>query len=290
MRLLAYFSSMLAIGLAMALPAAADALYTATDLGPNFSARAINNSGQIAGATFFPATYSAGAVTVLESTYPGAPTAINNSGQVVGWVIQVGLVTAFTYGSGTVAYLGPFTYPFAMNNSGIVVGGKYPYYNAPAMQPFSYSGGYFSLLNIPGVTYGEATGVNDAGQIVGWSSTANGQTLHAFLYSSGNLINIGVLPGGSASQANAINCKGQVVGDSLGSAASPFSTAFTYSNGVIASLGTLPGLPSSSAQAVNCTGQIVGSSWDPTGSQNRAFLYENGTMYDLNSLLSTDTT
>ena len=144
-------------------------------------------------------------------------------------------------------------------------------------------------MNIPGVTYGAATGINNVGQIAGWSASAEGAILHAFLYSNGNLNDIGVLPGGNASAANAINCKGQVVGISIDSAAGGLGTAFTYSNGVVASLGTLPGAQASAALAINCAGQIVGSSGDTTGSQNHAFLYENGTMYDLNSLVSLGT-
>jgi probable HAF family extracellular repeat protein len=48
-------------------------------------------------------------------------------------------------------------------------------------------------------------------------------------------------------------------------------------------LGTLAGDSTSSADSINDSGQIVGVSQSDTAS--RAFLYENGQMYDLNSLV-----
>jgi probable HAF family extracellular repeat protein len=48
-------------------------------------------------------------------------------------------------------------------------------------------------------------------------------------------------------------------------------------------LGTLSGDTSSSASSINDNGQIVGQSQG--NSTSRAFLYENGQMYDLNSLI-----
>jgi probable HAF family extracellular repeat protein len=48
-------------------------------------------------------------------------------------------------------------------------------------------------------------------------------------------------------------------------------------------LGTLSGDTNSSASSINATGQIVGSSQSDT--TTRAFLYEDGKMYDLNTLI-----
>jgi probable HAF family extracellular repeat protein len=57
------------------------------------------------------------------------------------------------------------------------------------------------------------------------------------------------------------------------------TTAFLYSNGTLLSLGALPGANGSVGSAINSTGQIVGSSG------SHAFFY-NGTMNDLNILIS----
>jgi len=64
-----------------------------------------------------------------------------------------------------------------------------------------------------------ATGINDSGQVVGYSETA-GDAFHAFLYSGGVMSDLGTL-GGVNSLAFGINDSGQVVGysDTAGRAA-----------------------------------------------------------------------
>jgi probable HAF family extracellular repeat protein len=57
-----------------------------------------------------------------------------------------------------------------------------------------------------------AHGINSAGQIVGESQTAQGET-HAFLWNkAGGMVGLGVLPGFTDSGAHDINNLGQVVG------------------------------------------------------------------------------
>jgi probable HAF family extracellular repeat protein len=52
-------------------------------------------------------------------------------------------------------------------------------------------------------------------------------------------------------------------------------------------LGTLPGDLSSSPSGLNDNGQIVGASQDASGN-SRAFLWQHGTMTDLNTLIPVD--
>jgi probable HAF family extracellular repeat protein len=92
-----------------------------------------------------------------------------------------------------------------------------------------------------------------------------------------------------------VNDAGQVVGRiSMGPVNSDFH-GFLYDHGRTTDLGTLfPGTPTagSAAFGINNKGQIVGfSTPDEPGHiplSPRAFLYENGTMIDLNSLLPSD--
>ncbi len=132
-----------------------------------------------------------------------------------------------------------------------------------------------------------AVGINNSGQIVGYYYTGSGLTKHAFLYSGGNMTDLGTLPGDAISSALSINSSGQIVGWSAPANAEnaqsglPFH-AFLYSGGLMMSLGTLGG-NTSYAQAINNSGQIVGRS-DTASGGSEAFLYSNGSMMDLGNL------
>jgi len=68
---------------------------------------------------------------------------------------------------------------------------------------------------LPGGDFSRANDINSRGQIVGESSTAITSN-HAFLFTNGVMLDLGVLPGVTnsfaGSSASAINDRGQVVG------------------------------------------------------------------------------
>src|SRR5579863_6108968 len=69
--------------------------------------------------------------------------------------------------------------PFGVNDVGQIVG-----YNDPATSGFLYSGGSYTTLSDPlGTGFTEATGINDATEIVGIYENNSGT--HGFLYSGG---------------------------------------------------------------------------------------------------------
>ena len=115
------------------------------------------------------------------------------------------------------------------------------------------------LGTLPGHTASEALNINDAGQVVGYSSGP--QEMRAFLWTrNGGMQNLGTLPGGSNSRALGINNAGQVVGTSTSSAG---TRAFLWTrvdgmldlNTLIPSLNL--GLVLSEAHRINRVGQIA---------------------------------
>jgi probable HAF family extracellular repeat protein len=130
-----------------------------------------------------------------------------------------------------------------------------------------------------------ASGINDAGQVVGDSYTADGSR-HAFISGSNGvgMIDLGTL-GGANSYASGINDAGQVVGYS--EMADGSRHAFiTGPNGVgMTDLGTLGG-PGSFAYGINDAGEVVGYSETADGFQHAFITGPNGMgMTDLNSLV-----
>src|SRR4051794_39658210 len=92
---------------------------------------------------------------------------------------------------------------------------------------------------------------------------------HAFLYSQGQMTELGTL-GGTSSEAVGLNKAGQVVGYAETSAGERH--VFLYSNGQMMDLG--PGW----VLGINEAGQVL------VNNRSRAFLYSNGQMQALGSL------
>ena len=133
---------------------------------------------------------------------------------------------------------------------------------------------------------GDATAINDAGQVVGHLySEYHGGYQRAVLYHQGRTVELGTF-GGTNSSGIAINVMGQVVGYADLPSGDP--RAFLYARGRMKNLGTLPGGTQSFAYDIDDRGRIVGSS-DAKDSPLRAFIYSDGVMQDLNKLIPSDT-
>ncbi len=196
----------------------------------------------------------------------GQSTAINNSGQVAG-LAETGSADPACPATQTLQFL-----PVIWNGA-----------NTQALPLAS------------GDTVGGAFWINNAGDAVGASGICAPfdprygspiQPRHALLWRNGQAIDLGNLGGAGNNTGLGINDAGDVVGAS-DLPGDTFQHAFLWHQGVITDLGTLPGDVVSAALGINNRGQITGVSIDGSGNI-RAFLWQNGTMYDLNALISPD--
>jgi probable HAF family extracellular repeat protein len=305
-------------------------LYQVTDLGtlggPFSQARAINNRGQIVGFSLNSDfdlrafLWQAGAMRdlgTLAGNTPGFSStafAINPSGAVTGGSDTPSSSDAYLYRGGGMLDLGTLggdtSQGEGINASEQVAGESDVTADDPVnpgnqqFHAFLWSGGLMADLGTLGTgTESAATGgINDAGQVAGFSTfdegfdpQAGGPDYHAFLWSGGRMNDLGTLPGGNYSQANAINNGGQEAGYSEVSEPDPTSAACVgtevnafhpalWQNGSPIDLGPLPGDADALAFGMNNTGQVVGRSGAFCGPA-RATLWQNGTGIDLNTVI-----
>ncbi len=140
-----------------------------------------------------------------------------------------------------------------------------------------------------------ATAINNSGNVVGISGicqVAVGRLSaeHMLLWHNGIPMKIPTLGGTGFNTPEMINDENTVVGfadrpgDMGGSNFNGHAFEWTQAAGTV-DLGTLSGDSVSFAYSVNNRGQVVGQSCTPGCAASRAFLYQNGQMYDLNGLL-----
>jgi probable HAF family extracellular repeat protein len=257
--------------------------YTITDMGA-FVGAAINNSGQVAGSGYngnSAVLWSGGTLTNLGA---GSAYAINTPGQVVGSSAQ-GTATLWANGTST-SIRQYFSSASGINDSGMVVG-----FITNSSAPFGvqnsvatvWSGGSASTLTTPLTNNSGASAISQGGVVVGSLSPiqqASGQSNQAVEWRGGQLISLACSPATPCnSAAVAINASGQVVGSNVPAGYGPQALLWG-TNGAVTVLGA------GSASGINDSGEIVGAGESVGGGSTFASLWFNGSMKDLNSLIS----
>ncbi len=235
----------------------------------------------------------------------GATNGIPDPSSLVGVSTQV---RAFLWQNGAMQDLGTLpggtdALALLVNERGQIVGESYAASSIPPQTPFCdgfpltphgflWENGKMEDIGTLGGNCAFTYAINNRGQVVGQSTVEEDQELQPYIWDRKRGIrNLGTL-GGTHGSASWINDPGAVVGSSTNQGNQAL-LAFLWKDGVISNLGTLPGNACSIADAINSAGQIVGGSgfndaqFFPacTDLVEHAFLWENGTMVDLNAFV-----
>lgn len=153
------------------------------------------------------------------------------------------------------------------------------------IRAFFYDGRSALDIGDLGAGFARATGLNNAGQVTGVSSTPAGK-VRSFIWSRrGGMVDLGTLPGADEAWEPSINSRGVVAGYVSSPTMSPRAFRWSASGGM-EDLGVLAGGANgiAYARALNDAGAIVGDSWK-AGHDYHAFMWtRSGGMVDIDTI------
>ncbi|MET0646542.1 MAG: DUF3466 family protein [Pyrinomonadaceae bacterium] len=235
--------------------------YTITDLGP-FTPASVNEVGQVAGVAIIDGPQ-------YTALWDGTFKTINPPGSVTGYA---GSINNHGHVNASATFCD-------------IVDGNHVNCRTLA---FVYRGGAFTVLGTLGGRNSRGGGIDDAGQVVGYSNTPGiapdiGEEFQAFVYKGGQLENIGAKMGTKSSLAVGVNSVGQVAGHHT---ANNRSGVFLYDTRD----GTFTLFPVTGVGGrLNDLGQIIGGLSGNDDGSGRAFLLSGGVVKDLGTLISSHT-
>lgn len=132
-----------------------------------------------------------------------------------------------------------------------------------------------------------ATALNNHGQVVGSSNVSGDLYQRPFIWENGMLRDLGGSLGGNGAGATRINEKGEVTGSANLPGDQTFHATLWRGVGQMTELGSVDNDPWAFGWAINDKTQVVGISSPASGTfdVSRAFLWEDGSLVDLNTLI-----
>jgi probable HAF family extracellular repeat protein len=236
---------------------------------------------------------------------------INDHGQIVGYALNttpdpfswIGAFLGSSNSTQTRAFLwenghkrdlgtlgGPDAVAGSVNERGEVIGISYTNSTPnlttglPTVAAFLWRRGKMIDLGNFGGHFTGISQINNRGQVIGTSNLPGDKFYDPFLWEDGKLIDLYTSSvGGNPYTVNALNDASQLVG--AGAFPDHPYDAYLWKKGVATDLGFLDGDCYSEAFVIGSKGQIAGESYPCTLDSQRPFLWQDGTMYDLNDVI-----
>ena len=238
---------------------------------------------------------------------------INNDGSVVGFATLTGdtALHAFRWRKGVMTNLStlapadtlPYSVAFSINNNDEIVGYSETSVPDPLGEnfcgdsliclPVIWRGGVISALPTLGGNNGQASAINNRGQVVGVAETdktdptCQNPVVKPAIWEKGQIRALptapfrdGIVGGGPGPAGN--NDQGQVVGN-VETCNFSGARAYLWENNKVINMGALEGLVLAPV-AINNKGQATGTAFDPATNINHGFLWQDGVASDLGSL------